>query len=321
MTCRNQGGSRRRVCLAAALAALLVVTALGDAWGRSTGGRYGGSSGFRRSPPALPGGSGLGRAPRDWGGPRYSRRYDWGGPRIFLPPLLFFGGGGGGLGIAGLLIVLGMGAFILYIVANDLRSRWGRTAAHPTVAYSIVTVQLALFATARFIQEELGQLARRGRTDTPEGLAALLRETTVALARKPEFWKYARVAIEKPQDLDEAEAAFRRAVGAERAKLSEELIVGVDDQRAERTWTPAREPALGEVAAYIVVTLVVAVSRWRFDDMPHPRQGDIEALLIKLGSVPAPRLLAFEVIWSPADPRDALTQEELLVEYTDLQPL
>lgn len=310
-------------CLAAAVAVLLVVTAAGDASARSTGGRYGGSSGFRGSRPAFPGGSGLGRGSRDWGGGRYPGRYDWGGPRVFVPLPFFFGGtgGGGGLGIVTVLIILGLAGFIMYVVANDLRSRWRRSAAHPALSYSVVTLQLALFATARFIQEELAELARRGRTDTPEGLAALLRETTVALARKPEYWKYARVAVAHPEGLDEAEAEFRRAVGAERTKLSEELIVRVDDQQVERAWSPTPEPGLGEVAGYIVVTLVVAVSRWRFDEVPHPRQGDIETLLIKVGSVPSTRLLAFEVIWSPADPRDALTQEELLLEYTELGPL
>lgn len=242
---------------------------------------------------------------------------------MFVPLPFFPGGsgGGGGLGIVSVLIVLGMAGFIVYIAANDLRSRWRRAAAHPTASSSVVTLQLALFATARFMQEELAALARRARTDTPEGLTGLLRETTVTLARKPEYWKYARVGVAHPEGLDEAEGAFRRAVDAERTKLSQELIVRVDDQWIERAWTPAPEPGLGEVAAYIVVTLVVAVSRWRFDELPHPRQGDIEGLLIKLGSVPSTRLLAFEVIWSPADARDALTQDELLLEYTELQPL
>ncbi len=225
------------------------------------------------------------------------------------------------MGAATLLIILLMGGVIIYVVANDLRSRWRRGAGPPTVAYSVVTLQLALFATARFIQEQLEELARGGRTDTPEGLAALLRETTVALARKPEFWRYARVTVVRPEVLDEAEGAFRRAVALERAKLSEELIVHVDEVRTERAWRPGAEQGLGEVPAYIVVTLIVAASRWRFDEPRHPRQGDIEALLLRLGSLPATRLLALEVIWSPADPRDALTEEELLVEYTDLQPL
>lgn len=310
--------------LCAVLVALLVLGTVADAWARSTGGRYGGSSGFRRSRPAFPGGGGGGFGRRDWGGSRYSRGYGRGyggyGPRVFLPPVLFFGGGGGSAAPVALLIVLGMGAFIAFVIANDLRSRW-RVAAHATTGYAVVTLQLALFATARFIQEELAELARRGRTDTPEGLAALLRETTVALARRPEYWKYARVDVRHPSGLDETEAAFHQAASAERAKLSQELIVRVDGRAVDRAWIPEASGGLGEVPAYVVATLIVAVSASHFDELRHPRQGDLELLLLKLGATPATRLLAFEVIWSPADPRDALTEEELLVEYTNLEPL
>jgi uncharacterized membrane protein len=305
---------------------LLVVGAVGDAWARSRGGRYGGSSGFGRSRPAFPGGGG-GFGRRDWAGSRDSRGYARGygrdrggyGPRVFLPPVLFFGGGGGA-GPVALLIVLGMGAFIAFVIANDLRSRW-RIGAHARSGYAVVTLQLALFATARFLQDELADLARRSRTDTPEGLAALLRETAVALARKPEYWKYARVDVQHPSGLDETEAAFHQAASAERAKLSEELIVRVDGRAVDRPWVPEASEGLGEVPAYLVITLIVAVSASHFDELRHPRQGDLELLLIKLGSIPATRLLAFEMIWSPADARDALTEEELLVEYTNLEPL
>lgn len=309
--------------LAAAFAALLVVTAAAETWARSTGGRYGGSAGFRSSRRTFPGGGGLGRPGGDWARRGYDRPgYGWGGPPVVVPVVPFVGGGGGGFGGVTLLLVLGMAGFILFVVANDLRSRWRRTAAaQPAAAYSVVTLQLALFATARFLQEELARLARGARTDTLEALAALLRESTVALARRPEYWKYARVVVERPEGLDEAEAAFHQAVASARARLSEELIVAVDSERAERRWQPPAAAGLGEVRAYIVVTLVVAAERWRFDPLPHPRQGDIERLLAKLGSLPARRLLAFEVIWSPADPEDALTEEELLAEYTDLEPL
>jgi uncharacterized membrane protein len=119
--------------------------------------------------------------------------------------------------------------------------------------------------------------------------------------------------------IDEAERAFNDAVNQERAKLSEELMVNVDGIRRQ---TPRREnQKLDEVGQYLVVTLIVATGYTGFTEYRTPSFKDMEAVLQRLGTLLTSDLLALEVIWSPENPNDALTENELLAEYPELSGL
>jgi uncharacterized membrane protein len=48
---------------------------------------------------------------------------------------------------------------------------------------------------------------------------------------------------------------------------------------------------------------------------------DLDAVLAELGSVPPQGLLGLEVIWTPADADDALTEEDLLLTYPHVRSL
>jgi uncharacterized membrane protein len=67
-----------------------------------------------------------------------------------------------------------------------------------------------------------------------------------------------------------------------------------------------------------VVTLLVGTE----DDNPlfgeiHSPQ-DLEAALKEMAATTSDYLLVFELLWSPQDPSDSLTYDELLTEYTDM---
>ena len=330
---------RRRLgaFFAAALAVFLGLALTSDVWARSSGGRYGGGAGFSQSR----GGSSGGGSPSSpsaptspYGGspsPGYSP-YSSGPGFGFFPFFLPFWGWGGGMGggfgfggILGLLIVLGIvvliGKVLLQNLATARRYRLGRSAASPSQGerYAVVKCQLALLATARSLQRDLQNYASTATTDTVAGLAAALHEVVVALRRHSEYWKYGAVQVRQVGTLDEAERAFNEVVSQERTKLSEELTVNIDGVRRQ---APMQErPKADEVGSYLVVTLIVATGYANFTAYRTPSMQEFEATLQRLGTLLASDILALEVMWSPENPDDALTEDELIAEYPELSGL
>lgn len=242
-------------------------------------------------------------------------------PGFFWAPLPF---GGGAFGATDMVLVLVIGGFILFILINDIRTRlsggrwWGYgRSTRGRGTSTVVKLQLGLFATARFIQDELRRLAQKGMTDSPEGLSALLTETAVALGRAPEYWKSALWQVQRAEDQDGAQALFQEVVTEERMKLSKEVTFGVEESRGRGGTEGAERP----VGGYLVVTVIVAVALPVFETIAHPTEADITRILAKMGGLPARQLLGMEVIWTPEAQDEALTEEELLLEYPELQPL
>jgi uncharacterized membrane protein len=255
----------------------------------------------------------------------------------FLPFLIPFlgwgggwGGGGGGSGfgfggIIGLLIMLGIVVLVGRVLLRNLAAaRRDRQELSPSTPmggerYAVVKCQLALLSTARSLQRDLQTFANAASTDTVAGLATSLQDVVMALIRHSEYWRYGTVQVQRAGSLDEAERTFNQAVSQERAKLSEELTVNIDGVRRQTASQESR-PAQ-EVAQNLVVTLIVATGYPDFTAYATPSIKDIEATLQRLGTLLAADLLALEVIWSPENPDDALTEDELLAEYPELSAL
>ncbi len=310
--------------IAGAVIFLVLLGWAGEAGAKHAGGRFGGSPGFKRSQrsfggfPARPGSPG-----------RYSEYpfRPYGGvpmpyPGFFVAPLPF---GGGAFGATDMLLVLIIGGFIFFILINDIRTRlsggrWWRGYGRSTRGsgtYTVAKLQLGLFATARFIQDELKRLAQKGMTDSPEGLSALLTETVVALGRAPEYWKSALWQVRRAEDLEQAQALFQEMTTEERMKLSREVTFGGEEARGQGEVKEEEGP----VGGYLVVTVIIAVALPIFDTIAHPTEADITRILAKMGGLPPRQLLGLEVIWTPESRDEALTEEELIAEYPGLQPL
>ncbi|HEY0708577.1 MAG TPA: DUF1517 domain-containing protein, partial [Polyangia bacterium] len=76
-----------------------------------------------------------------------------------------------------------------------------------------------------------------------------------------------------------------------------------------------------EVLEYLVVTLLVATRApieglKKLDDL-----AELDQVLRSLGGVPADVLLGLDVIWTPADPDDAMTEAELISTYPEMRSL
>jgi uncharacterized membrane protein len=288
--------------------------------GPRSGGSFGGRLGFRS-------GGGM-TAPRSYsGGGNY---YGGGGSHFFFLP---WGGGygyGGGLfGTLFVLVAVGIGAAMVMRAVRAARaggggSPWGfpgpdddEAAAVQGRAY-LYKLQLALGRSARGVQDRLSQFAAQGDTTSEAGLAALLQQSALELLRNKDSIRYAAAEARGPMSLTNAETAMNGVSLAERARFQVERV-RVADGRTARSDAAAEE---GKEALELVVVTLVAATRTplaHFRAVASP--DELAALLSELGGVSPSGLLGLEVIWTPADANDSMTETDVMTTYPELRSL
>lgn len=303
-----------------ALLALMLAPAVALAGPRS-GGSFGGRLGFRS-----PGGSSF-SMPRSYSG-GYGRSY--GGPGfIFLPSWGWGGYGfGGGLGFMGTIVVTAIAGLAIASVvravrrnreAADSMSSWGDADAGPVVmpgrAY-LYKLQLALGRSARGVQDRLADFAARGDTSSEAGLAALLQQTALELIRQKDSIRYAAADARGPMSLTNAETAMNGVALAERARFQVERVRAADG-RVNQSSVAAEEGK--EALELIVVTVVVATRMPLAQFKALATAEELGGLLAELGGVSPEGLLGLEVIWTPADPNDSMTETDVMTTYPELR--
>jgi len=70
-----------------------------------------------------------------------------------------------------------------------------------------------------------------------------------------------------------------------------------------------------------VVTLIAATRSPVEGFKSVADRADLERLLAQLGSASPDGLLGLEVVWTPADPNDSMTETDLMTTYPDLRGL
>jgi uncharacterized membrane protein len=319
---------KKRVGILLAAALLAFTVDITEAFAARSGGSFGGRGGFRTS--------------RSSGG-GYARGYNTprsgGSTFVFLPSFGWgFGGyGGGGMGMFGTLIMVAVVGFGVVMVMKAMRrarsgaagnSPWmGLTGgqyddddeveATPDRAY-VYKIQLGLGRSAREIQNRLAKFAAEGDTTSESGLAHLLHQTALELMREKHSIRYGLMEAGGPMSLTNGETKMNAASLAERSRFQVERVRGADGS-VRRSDTAASQS--NEALEYLVVTLVVATRRpvVATKEIGDPQQ--LQAVLGELGGVPADALLGLEVIWTPADPDDALTTNDLMTGYPELRSL
>jgi uncharacterized membrane protein len=317
--------ARRAPWLAALLMALALILAPALALaGPLSGGSFGGRSGFRSSPSFSP-------APRGYSG-GYGSGYSHGPGFVFLPSWGWGGYGyGGGLGIFGTLMLVTVAGLVIFTVTRAIRrSReaqqdggWSmddddnQVAVAPGRAY-VYKLQLALGRSARGVQERLAEFASQGDTSSEAGLAALLQQTSLELLRQRDAVRYASADARGPMSLTNAETAMNSYALAERSRFQVERVRGADG-RVNRSSAPAEEGK--EALELVVVTLVVATRTPLAAFKAISNGQEMAALLSELGGISPDGLLGLEVVWTPADPNDSMTETDVMTTYPDLQSL
>lgn len=310
--------------LIASLVFTLVFSQVSPALAARSGGRIGGG-GFRapsrtyspapsRTYTPSPGGYGYGGG---YGGGYYPGG-GFGFP--FVMPFPFLVGGGG---LFSLLILFAVASFLLRALRSSQGEEGGYSA---SPAVSVAKLQVGLLSEARELQSSLNQIALKADTDSSQGLAQVLQESTLALMRHPEYWMYAGSEV-KQASLEAAENQFNRLALAERSKLTAETLSNVGNMLRQADQAKAALPDAGGALAetqfdkpgeFIVVTLLVA-TQGKLQLPAVSSSQDLRQALSQIGSVSPDNLLAMEVLWTPQAEGDTLSSEDVLVGYPDLK--
>lgn len=187
----------------------------------------------------------------------------------------------------------------------------------PELTNDIVTVsrlQIALRSRAKRLQAKFSDIALRANTATAEGLFELLQETANILLENADFWTHVVARSQTVDSREEAEASFNQFSMQERRKFSAETLTNVNGVVSQQS----SDLPHGENPAYIVVTLLLGTA----DDDPLFNEIYSTSLLrdvLENIMVLRPRvLLVFELLWTPQDPADSLTEADLTSDYADL---
>jgi uncharacterized membrane protein len=292
--------------------------------GPKSGGSFGGLSGFRSSSGGLS---------RGLSGSRSS--YGGGSSFVFLPSFGWGYGGwgfGGGFGMVGSLMLVGIVCFGAVMVVRSIRRasrrgslgyRTGNNDEYDDVSASldrsfVYKVQLGLGRSGRGVQKRLEEFASTGDTSSEAGLAELLRQTALELLREKDAIRYGLVEPGGPYSLTNGEAKMNGAAMAERSHYQLERVRGTEGhvRRSDAAATVG-----SEALEFLVVTLLVA-TRQPLDGMKKVEDRKaVEGVLAELGGMPASALLGLEVIWTPADPEDSLTETDLMTTYPEMRSL
>lgn len=315
------------ILAASAVFVCLILPAVAEA--RRSGGSFGGRSGFRS-------GGGFSTPRSATPGGNYGNRYGGGGTSFFFFPGFGFGGygaGGGGFGLFGTLMVAGVIGLAVFSVvravrqhrqAQGLSSGWGsgddyddEPAVMPGRAY-VYRLQLGLGRSARGIQHRLEQFATTGDTTSEAGLSHLVQQTALELLREKDSIRYAGGEVSGPMSLGNAENKLNGLTLGERSHFQIERVRAVDG-RVNRSEAPAEEGK--EALEYVMVTLLVAtrtpIEGWR----PITSPADLGAVLSGLGGLSPQGMLGLEVVWTPADENDSMTETDVMTTYPDLRSL
>ncbi|PWZ56690.1 hypothetical protein Zm00014a_027248 [Zea mays] len=302
----------KRPALALLLAgALLAAASMGGPHAAAlaaSGGRVGGSAfSSRSSSPPSYGYS----APAPRGGytaaPYYSPS-----PFVSFGPAVGIGFGGSGF----LVTLIGFAAF-LYLAGFLSDSSGGTSVLTETDKTTVLKLQVGLLGMARSFQKELDQIAEKADTSTPAGLSYVLTETTLALLRHPDCCISAYSSVDVKRSVDDGEKRFNQLSIEERGKFDEETLVNVNSIKRNKGGS---QRSSGFSNEYIVITILVAAEG--VHKLPVINSSnDLKTALQKMGAIPSSKILAVEVLWTPQNENDTLSERELLEDYPLLRPL
>ncbi|XP_042518271.1 uncharacterized protein LOC122092043 [Macadamia integrifolia] len=242
----------------------------------------------------------------------------------YYAPTPFGGGGfyagsafgvGVGAGSGFFLILMGFAAFVL--VSGFLSDRSEDSVLTATQKTSVLKLQVGLLGMARSLQRDLDRIAETADTSTSAGLSYVLTETTLSLLRHPDYCISGYSSVDVKRSIEGGEKRFNQLSIEERGKFDEETLVNVNNiKKQSRT----SQRASGFSNEYIVITILVAAEG--VHKLPAINgSADLKEALQKLGSIPASRTLAVEVLWTPQNEIDTLSERELLEDYPLLRPL
>ncbi|KAI3775884.1 hypothetical protein L1987_45641 [Smallanthus sonchifolius] len=209
----------------------------------------------------------------------------------------FFVGPAVGVGSSFFFVMMGFAAFIL--VSGFLSDRSDADdggVLTATAKTSVLKLQVGLLGSGRTLQRDLNRIAEAADTSTPEGLSFVLQETTLALLRHPDYCISGYSSVDVKRSVEE---------------------VNVNNIRKQSATSQRSNGFRNE---YIVITIIVAAGG--VHKLPSINSSaQLKEALQKLAAIPSSRIIAVEVLWTPQNENDTLSERELLEDYSLLRPL
>nr|XP_043633339.1 uncharacterized protein DDB_G0271670-like [Erigeron canadensis] len=186
-----------------------------------------------------------------------------------------------------------------------------------TAKSSVIKLQVGLLGTARSLQKDLDKIAETADTSNPKGLSNILKETTAALLRHSGYCISSYSSVDVKRGATESEKRFNQLSIEERNKFDKETLVNVDNIKKQTVSSSTSNEACSE---YIVVTIIVAAKGILYLP-PIKSDAELKKALQKLASISSSNIMAAEVLWTPQEENDCLTEKEMLEDYPQLRPL
>lgn len=281
-----------------------------------TGGGFGGDFG---APPS----GGFGGGGDFGGGGGFDGFGGGGGGPIILgggAPVVFGGGGGGGGG----LIFLVMFAVLAFVIISSMRSAtaagargigggMGRT------GVKAVMVQVLLFEGDE-VKRALQHIAAQGNPGSREGLSRMVSEAALATLRAQDRWVYGDI-----RKVQAGIEAVQNQVGAWGTEARAAFGVQTTGGGGVSTAPAADGPAGGappEDGTYLAVTIVVgATAVPQLPDGEGVNAAELRAALAAVAGIAPANLIRADVVWSPDQPGEFLTEIEAIQKYPNLSRL
>ncbi|XP_051194126.1 uncharacterized protein [Lolium perenne] len=182
---------------------------------------------------------------------------------------------------------------------------------------TVVKLQVALLGLAKPFQKELNEIAEKVEASNQRWYKFILTETVSSLGRHNDCCVSSGLSVDVKVGEDSWEKYFDKVAIEERSKFDEETLCNLDGVRSKKEYSNKPDGFRNE---YIVVTILVAADgALKFPKITRP--ADLEAVLQKLNSIPAREIQGINVLWTPQEKDDVLSEERLLADYPYLKPL
>lgn len=281
-----------------------------------TGGGFGGDFG---APPS----GGFGGGGDFGGGGGFDGFGGGGGGPIILgggAPVVLGGGGGG-------LIFLVMFAVIAFVIISSMRSATaagarGFAGSAGRTGVKAVMVQVLLFEGDE-VKQALQRIAAQGNPGSREGLSRMVSEAALATLRAQDRWVYGDIrkvqaGVEGVQNQVGAWGTEARAAFA--VQTTGRYVGGIATAPAPGS-TPGGE-GRPDNGSYLAVTIVVgATAVPQLPDGEGVNAAELRAALAAVAGIAPANLIRADVVWSPDQPGEFLTEIEAIQKYPNLSRL
>lgn len=172
-----------------------------------------------------------------------------------------------------------------------------------------------------WLQKELERIASAADTGNSEGRLAMLRETALALRRVKDSWLYAGILNTQPMSMSRARPLFESQAQDARARFRDELVRNADGTYRDGD-VPDDLVRLTEEGTGLVVVSIVLAARGELADFARIDSAEhVRSWLETLNYVSPERLVACEVVWSPAADKDRMSSIELEAVYPEMKKI